>query len=162
MGRRGPRPTPTAILKARGSWRAKTRKDEPQPAASIPDPPDWLAPVARAFWDQLVPELAALGLLTRVDGFALARYCQFAAEWLEALKFLQQYGHHLVHKNQEGQVHAIVLHPQNTQLVKLDGTLRKLEAEFGLTPSARARLTIERPAEADPKDGFAPRLAEMG
>jgi phage terminase small subunit len=57
MGLRGPQPTPTAILRARGSWLVNHRKDEPQPEKGGPPCPRWLNKDARKIWKALIPQL---------------------------------------------------------------------------------------------------------
>ena len=71
MGRRGPPPTPTPILKLRGSWRGNLNRDEPQPEAVAPEKPSWLDRYAAEAWDQLVPILERMRVLTEADGKAL-------------------------------------------------------------------------------------------
>lgn len=83
MGKRGPKPTPTRILKYRGSRRAQSRTKEPEPPPIVPDdpadvaPPWPLADAAREIWDQLIVLLAPMGILTLADKFTLARYCDW-------------------------------------------------------------------------------------
>ena len=48
IGKRGPPPTPTPILKLSGSWRVNQRHNEPQPEPGPPDKPDWLDDYAHA------------------------------------------------------------------------------------------------------------------
>ena len=55
MGKRGPTRTPTSVLKLRGSWRAKTRGDEPTPQEGVPESPDWLSEDEQSVWDRLTP-----------------------------------------------------------------------------------------------------------
>ncbi len=78
MGKRGPKPTPTAVLKLRGSTLVTGRREaaEVQGPAGTPDAPEWLDEEARAAWDRIVPLLEGMGVLTRIDGNALARYCR--------------------------------------------------------------------------------------
>lgn len=59
----GPRPTPTALLKARNSNRAIGRRNEPDPLKGIPDPPPYLDDAGRQHWMRLVPMLDGAGLL---------------------------------------------------------------------------------------------------
>ena len=63
MGRRGPPPTPTPMLKLRGSWRADVNRAEPQPEMGKPKCPDWIDVYAKAAWKQLVPQLEQMGVL---------------------------------------------------------------------------------------------------
>ncbi len=75
MGRRGPAPTPTNLLRLRGSPLATKRRDrtEPKPDPTRPRCPSWLDEEAKAAWRQLVPHLDAMRVMTRIDGNALAR-----------------------------------------------------------------------------------------
>jgi phage terminase small subunit len=75
MGRRGPAPTPTPLLKLRGSTliTKKRERAEVKGPEGRPDCPDWLKDDARAAWDYLVPQLETMGILTRIDGNALSR-----------------------------------------------------------------------------------------
>ena len=60
MGKRGPRPTPTAVLRARGSRRADRNPDrlEPEPPPGPPECPAWLNADAKVVWDQMVALLS--------------------------------------------------------------------------------------------------------
>ena len=65
---RGRRPTPTRLKMLTGNpGKRSLNHDEPRPEANIPECPPELGPVARAEWDRLVDELAALRLLTNLD-----------------------------------------------------------------------------------------------
>ena len=140
MGRRGKAPTPTAILAARGSWRAKLNPTEPLPELGAPDCPAHLSDLAKEVWYQIVPRLVALGVLTRIDGNALARYCDAFIQWRRAAEFLN--GHELVYpmKGKDGKVSALAPYPQNALYEKYSRILSGIEAQFGLTPSARTRI----------------------
>ena len=71
---RGPPPTPTASLRLRGSWRGKTRPDEPQPETGIPPVPKYLDADQKKLWRRLAKQLDAIGVMTKLDGEALGRY----------------------------------------------------------------------------------------
>ena len=141
MGKRGPRPTPSKILEARGSWRAGTNEAEPQPEQAINvKPPSWLKAEARGFWIALVPELERLGLLTKIDLAALSRYCTAWAQWREAEKFIAENGFVYTIKDDKGKAKCVVQWPQVGIANRLSAQLLRLEQEFGLTPSARTRV----------------------
>src|SRR3990167_3396955 len=92
MGRRGPPKTPTVILNARGSWRGKTRAGEPHAGVMSPIRPKWLQGDAKAAWEQLIPMLKAIGVVGRVDVFALTRYCKLWARWRDCEARIDKYG----------------------------------------------------------------------
>ena len=142
MGQRGLPPTPPALLKARGSWRAKLNPAEPLPEVGAPDCPAWLSDAAKEVWFQMVPRLVALNVLTRIDGGALARYCDAFIQWKRAAEFLN--GHDLVYplKDSTGRVTGLAPYPQNALYEKFARILDHLEQAFGLTPSARTRIQV--------------------
>ncbi len=152
MGKRGPKPTPTKTLKLRGSWRANDRKAEPQPDATRPKCPPWLNQEAKATWKQIVPQLADMGVLTKIDGNALARYCDAWARWRKMAAFMDEKGEmwashepDWVDKQgevQKGKIKYLQQFPQVGIYHKLGQMLTRLEAEFGLTPSARAGISV--------------------
>ena len=144
MGRRGPAPTPTPILQLRGSTLVSKRrqKNEAQVPAGAPDRPDWLDEDARKMWDHLLPMLDGMGVLTRVDGNSLARYCRLWSRWRKAESFIEEKGDMYPLRGDDGQVKCFQQWPQVAIANKLAQQLTRLEQEFGMTPSARARLQV--------------------
>jgi P27 family predicted phage terminase small subunit len=144
MGRRGPPPTPTAVLKLRGSTRA-TRKREAREVRSpegTPDRPDWLDDEAKRAWDELLPLLQNMGVLTRIDGHTLTRYCRLWSRWRQAETFIQEHGVMFPIKDDKGQMKCVQQWPQVAIANNLAQQLTRLGQELGLSPSARARLQI--------------------
>lgn len=151
MGKRGPIPTPTQILKLRGSYRAEQRTGEPMPEVARPDRPEWLNAKASAAWDQIVSELDAMGLLGRIDSNALARYCTLWARWRDCEEKVEKFGDSFPIKNPAGEVVGFMPLPHSVQANKLCLLLAPLESKFGMTPSDRARIRL--PGEAPKKEG---------
>src|SRR5579862_7191508 len=81
-----------------------------------------------------------MGILTRADSYALARFCQLYARWVRAEKFIQKYGTSYPLKDGNGKVKCFAPFPEVAMAQKLSASLTKLERELGLTPAARARL----------------------
>ncbi|MEK6675784.1 MAG: phage terminase small subunit P27 family [Planctomycetota bacterium] len=148
MGRRGPAPTPTRILKIRGSTLVTRKREagEVQGPCGIPDRPDWLDVDSQVAWDSFVPLLVQMGVLTRVDGKALARYCQLWASWRKAEEFIDKHGTVYPVKDDKGRTKCFMHWPQVSIALKLAPQLTRLEQEFGMTPSARARIQLDRSA----------------
>ena len=130
MGRRGPKPTPTSILKLRGS-RWANRPNEPIPPDSEIRPPSWLTQSGRAVWDQMAPICLAMGTLTVADVNRFARYC-----------------------NAHGAYQASPESYDVGQFSTLSAALAKYEAQFGLGPADRANLKVERKEEKPTKQRF--------
>ncbi|NOT01786.1 MAG: phage terminase small subunit P27 family [Phycisphaerales bacterium] len=142
MGRRGPAPTPTNILRARDSWLAKTRDGEPHPPPGRPPCPAWLNEDAKKMWRVLVRQLDSMNVLTRFDGNSLGRYCALWARWVKMQQFLDQNGSVYPTKNDRGVVTGFRRFPQTIVEARLADQLLRMEQEFGLTPSARTRIRV--------------------
>ena len=150
MGTRGPPPTPTKILAMRGSWRAGRNPAEPRPEPGRPRCPKWLDTDAKAAWRRLVPQLDRMGVLTRIDGNALTRYCTLFSRWKKAEQFLQERGEVYLDKDESGRVKGVRPYPQARMAAQLSEQLLRFENHFGMTPSARTRLSV--PAGEAPQD----------
>jgi len=81
----------------------------------------------------------------------LARYCSLFVRWKRCAAFIQQYGESYPMKDKLGNVVSFAPHPQVNILNKLSGDLLRLEHEFGLTPSARARIEVDVPEPVEPE-----------
>jgi P27 family predicted phage terminase small subunit len=149
MGKRGPRPTPSSIKIARGTLRQKPAT-EPEPQATGIVMPPHLGPVAAARWSQLLPMLQAVKVMTDADVEALARYCDTFEWWLAVRAKLRAEGDTYPILNDGGEIKYIAQRPEVSIAHKLATQLRQLEQDFGLNPSARTSLHVEKPkAEGD-------------
>jgi len=151
MGRRGPPPTPTSILKLRGSALVNKRREqsEAKGPSGRPRCPTWLDADAKAAWRQLVPLLEMMRVLTRIDGYALARYCRLWSRWRKAEAFIDERGEMYPLKDESGRVKCFQQWPQVAVAHKLALQLTRLEQEFGMTPAARTCLQIDVRAQAE-------------
>jgi P27 family predicted phage terminase small subunit len=95
---------------------------------------------AAEYWDALAPMLARMNLLDRIDEKALARYCQTWSHWRKADAFIAKNGLHYVIKDNNGNAKYVAQFPEVAIAGKLSMQLLRFEQEFGLTPSARARV----------------------
>lgn len=142
----GRKPIPTALKILRGNpGRRPLPKDEPQIPAGIPEAPKHLTGKAKKEWHRIVPELHKAGLLTKVDGTALAAYCDCFAQWAEASRQLKKTG--LLVKGSLGE-------PVINPLWKISNAamerMKQFLVEFGMTPSSRSRVksaSIPEPEE---------------
>lgn len=159
MGKRGPKPKPTKLKLITGS--RVTNHNEPQPAALTPKCPAWLDPEAKRKWRVLVPELSRLGILTIVDGDALAAYCQAWAEFRQATETLQREGRYVtvgggVKVGKDGSSVTLTGQPQPHPAIAQQRSawkaVKDFAALFGLDPSSRSRIQV--PDRADDRDTF--------
>ena len=136
MGKRGPKPLPTNLLRLRGNPNlGHTRASEPLLDACCPDPPAWLGDRERELWMWTVENLAPLDIVGRVDREALAAYCCAAVRFRECQEMIQADGVIV-----DGQPHPAIV-PQ----AKAFEQMRRAGAMFGLSPSDRASLGSIRP-----------------
>ncbi len=150
MGKRGPKPTPTAILQARGSWRATANPAEPMPPRGVPAMPDEVGAddAAAAVWRRLVPVLSGAGVLTLLDGAVLGHYCMLASMRERAYATLR----HLRLSNPGKPVEQSEFGRKIVaQILDLGKAMRAVECEFGMTPSSRSRIVL--PSDAHAKRG---------
>src|SRR5262249_38927021 len=111
--------------------------NEPKPKTGRPRCPSWLDADAKRKWRALVPELERLGLLTVVDGDALAAYCQAWAEFKLATETLRPDGRTFT--TDSG---SLPPHPAVAQQRSAWQAVRAFAALFGLDPSSRTRLSV--------------------
>lgn len=160
MGKRGPKPKPSALKKAQGTYRPdRAPKSEVKPTPGIPDCPKYLDAIARAEWNRIVPELAKLDLLTKVDGAVLEGFC---ANYSAAVKFQALADKKPIVKTPFGPK----TNPAVTEARKAWALCRQFGAELGLSPSARTRVEGKpKEKEEDKDEGFlfggAPKLTAL-
>lgn len=142
MGKRGPCPLPTPVLKVRGSWRAKTRKNEPTPETGRPEQPNGMpVPVAKV-WHALLDKLEKMpGVLATCDGGQLERYCENFVIWYQTRDAIRKLGDNRL-TIAVGEKTKLVYPELLKEMLKLDAALKQVEREFHLTPSARARVGL--------------------
>lgn len=164
MGQRGPKRLPDNVLRMRGSRYVQNRAtgDSVDPEIEIPGCPRHLLPEARKEWKRIAPELEQLGLIAMIDRTALAIYCQEWAWWVWHDEALQR-----AVKLAEEKRAAFAADPANAgqpwtggdgfQIPTPNGhltynphwvarnkaaqALDRYLASFGLSPSARGRVT---------------------
>src|SRR3954453_3758290 len=95
-------------------------------------------------------------VLAAVDRNALARYCVLWSRWKTAELFLAKNGSVYTLKDDKGAVRCVQQFPQVSIAHRLAMALSRLEAEFGLTPSARARIEAlpDAPVRSPEEDEF--------
>ena len=148
MGLRGPAPLPTQIKIVRGTDQpCRTARNEPKPRLRKPHCPEHLDEHARTEWKRLVPILMRMKVLTEADYMALANLCQVYSTMANAQEQLNKSG--LLFKTQSGYVQ------QSPLIGIINGCVEKLNTlcrEFGLTPSARTRVSARDDKEDEQAD----------
>jgi P27 family predicted phage terminase small subunit len=139
------------LLKGNPGKRRVRVPPEPTRTEQCPEPPEHLQGYAKKAWLELAPELHRLNLLTVLDVGPFGAYCWAYARWQQAEEALQRSGE-LTIKTAEG-------HPRVNPLVRIASQamddMRRIGAEFGLSPNARLRLSgINPPAPPSKFDGL--------
>lgn len=112
---------------------------EPQPLPVTPTRPPFLSDEAVAEWDRVVPALERLGLITEVDGGALAAYCESWAVFVSAAIDIRERGVLIPGQRGRGE---LVRNPSVQTMRDAASSMRAFATEFGLTPQARARMVL--------------------
>jgi P27 family predicted phage terminase small subunit len=139
--KRGPKPKPTALKLAQGNpGKRKITTSEPIPVAGDPVwPTEIKDTLAQQRWFSLVAELKAMNVLAKTDRDALVMYCLAFSRLVRAQAKVAE----------GGEVVNVGGSPQPNPYLpivnKAMEQMRKLGAEFGLTPSSRTGLRIENP-----------------
>jgi len=163
MAKRGPKPTPKKVLRARGSWRGKGRAKPSRPAsrlASVEPPKDiarWKEALAE--WKRLAPLLSESGVMAEVDRDILARYCEMAALYRRAMKVVSKRGESVKVKSKKGNAYERD-RPELVRAMKLSEHMVKLGARLGLSPGDRSTLKVPEPAR--PEAGGKARFFKRG
>lgn len=141
VAKRGPKPTPTAELRLRGSWRADIKGDDIIVESGRPVMPDWLGEAEREVYADLLPLVERIpNLLTPMDGEALGVLAAAMVEFRRLSLMIRVEGE--IIEDAKGEIR------ENPALKARDRAWLRLKhgwACFGLTPADRAGLKIQAP-----------------
>lgn len=147
MTQRGPKPKPFELKVLEGNRTNRPLKEPPPYAtanARVPKPPITLPKNALIEWRKVYPALQRIGVLKTTDLANLALYCAAVGRYEDASEVMEMIS--------QGKLERAMLMKTKNGLMEspLVGTQRRaaldaarLGAEFGLTPSSRARLGIQ-------------------
>lgn len=93
----------------------------------------------------LAPTMDRLGLLTEIDINPLARYCRVWARWRAAEEVIDVSGPTCDVLDKDGRIKYVQQRPEVNIAANLLTQLLKLEQEFGMSPSSRARVRATTP-----------------
>jgi P27 family predicted phage terminase small subunit len=111
-----------------------------------PSPPSYLKNDALEEWERVAPGLHAAGILTAVDIASLAAYCIAYGRWRSAEDAIAKMA------ERDALTSGLMIKTTNGNAIQnpLVGTSNKaasdmvrFAAEFGMTPSARSRISID-------------------
>lgn len=160
------RPKPTALKELAGNpGKRPLNASEPHPTKGIPEMPKGLAPAARREWHRITHDLMALGVLTVIDGKALAMYCDAYSDWQEAQRNCRKDGMWIDTPVLDKGNMPIQLNDGRWMMVRKENaafnikckaikTMKAFLIEFGLTPASRSKLKMPKKEETDPMEDF--------
>ena len=145
MGKRGPKPTPTQILKMRDSLRVYSRQNEVEPLElkQPPEPPHWLESYGKRYWRKMAKRLWRTGLLTDIDLMNLAMACD-AYQTFRELKKLCGEGRKLATSKQGN----VIWNPAYNMMLSAKNDMRRWMLDFGMGPANRVGLEGKKPTKA--------------
>jgi P27 family predicted phage terminase small subunit len=149
---------PTALKELEGNQgHRKLNHAEPQPDKVAPEMPKGMPKAAQREWKKMERLLLKHGLLTEIDGKALAGYCLCQAIIEEAVREIKARGQYIVTHYQDKHTSEIIVgdvksNPAVSDLNRALAQQKSFEIEFGLTPASRSKLKVEKPPTVDPLD----------
>lgn len=133
----GPAPKPAAIRRRDGNPAKRPIPEEPRvglPVVGSFAAPGHLPADAVAVWDEVVPELVAIGLVRSIDATVLEALCRFVARAREADELVDEEG--FIVEGHRGQT----VHPAARVARDSWNSALKIASEYGLTPVGRLRV----------------------
>ncbi|MDD5234483.1 MAG: phage terminase small subunit P27 family [Syntrophales bacterium] len=168
----GRKPTPNVLKFKMGNPGKRPIKKEPTPpAGDLPSPPVHLDAYGIEEWNRIASGLHIMGVLTEIDQQTLAAYCGAYSRWRRAedqirrkVKAAQtkltKSGMKRKEATEEAELYGLIDKTSNGNIIqncligianKAANDMIRYAAEFGLTPSARARLAIDPGKEKESK-----------
>jgi P27 family predicted phage terminase small subunit len=149
MGKRGPKPLPIAVKKARGTHqKCRDAPNALELPPGVPPCPPRLDAAARAIWDELAANETWRVVLATADAFGLELLVKhMALERAFASKAARQ--------PMVKTLYGPKPNPAAAEARKEGALVKQLLAEFGLTPSARSRVSAPvKPKDEDGAESF--------
>lgn len=150
MGKRGPKPTPTHLLRLAGSRRAGRNRKEPDLAAVAAagmKAPSWLDAEGKACWKRTVVALEEMGVLSKAYRDVIAGLCQNWSLFVKTSRMLNKLkeGGSIMEAKRMASTNAEAYRNYVTTSDRL-----------GLSPSAKARIEVpdRKDSQADGKGRF--------
>ncbi len=108
----------------------------------IPEPPELLSEIGKKEWYKVTNQLYNLNMLHNIDLRLIEAYCNEISLYIETEMMLREKGRIQVFKHPDGTIkHAQAVPYQKIAKDALNTAL-KLATQFGLTPVARASISV--------------------
>lgn len=146
---KGRKPTPKNLKVLRGNpGKRPLNEAAPEPETGRPDVPPWLDENRAELFGEVADYLENMGVLTTVDGHALALLVDAYMDYLECQRVVDREGRTYETVNQRGGI-MIRARPEVTMASDAWRRVASMMASFGLEPSSRTKLKVE-PKKSDP------------
>lgn len=139
MGKRGPAPKPTNLRLLEGARTRDVNQHEPIARTGEIEPPADMSDDVRSIFEYVVAELEHMGIASPADRDSIVCYCEAVDKHRKASAVLARSA--ILIKGLHGNMvrnPALIVQRDAAQVI------RQFAQEFGLTPSARARIDNER------------------
>lgn len=153
MRGRKPKPAHLRLIEGNPGKRPLAKGMKIEPTAML-EPPAFINGYASEEWNRIAPGLALMGILTSIDVAALGSYCQSYAIWRQASEAINKMAASdmltggLMIKTTNGNA---IQNPLVGTANKAASDMVRYAAEFGMTPSARSRLSATQTGVAGSK-----------
>lgn len=149
MGTRGTKPASKAQKIAKGTRKDRINFEEPEPPAlslSTPCPVRFKEPRQKVLWKYFLNLFSEMKILSVADQAAIEELVYY--KWLseKAEKDVQEHGEVIESKNKKGEMY-LSENPWINIKVKSSDRVVKLLTQFGLTPSSRSTIKVEKPKD---------------
>ena len=149
----GRKKIPSEIKKARGTLRKCRELENPMEVKKVdalPVAPTWLSAIGQEQFNIVVSQLNVLGMLYEVDLKLIEAYSNAMALHIESEQQLREVGRIQIYRDEDGNPkHAQITPLQTISKQALESAL-KIATQFGLTPSARTKISA--PSNLEIKD----------
>lgn len=147
MATRGRKPKPTHLSLVQGNpgkRRLPKKEDEIPVVIEEVAPPPFLSDDAKVEWGRMMQAMVTLKLISQIDRAAFAAYCQAYGRWAQAERALATM------RERDANTSGLLVKTTGQNVVqnplvgianKAMSDMVRYAAEFGMTPSARVRLT---------------------
>ena len=135
MGKRGPKPKPTAEkIRLGNPGKRPINHDEPEPTGD-PQPPDYLDGYALKVWGRVISSMAQ-GVFTSCDQGLLATYCTLESDYRKAVAHMAKDGAVIIGK------YGPMKNPWAARQEKLASLIAAVGTRLGLDPAARTAIKV--------------------
>lgn len=145
---RGRTPKPVNLSRLAGNRRAMSKNNLDVPF-SIPVCPEWLTEEAKDEWEELVPVLARMRVISDADKIAIGQLADALSRWKHIGGEIKRIGYVHPIKDRNGVTVGLRRNPMVGMHIEYGLVVQKLLGQFGMTPSARARLADDGKEETD-------------